>query len=393
MLYNSENYSNKYFKNMRILVIFLAILWWIYFYFSESIILYFSQLWYDNNKNNIYQTSEIIEESESSKPDKNHNDSLLQYYKNIENNEITHNWNQTEVITYQNDFIDSVSPVKNIEISSFFWPRLQASQDYAYDFHRWIDYHHDENVEIYAFAKWEIYKTYLESDPNNPYKNSGTTVIIKHRLEKPYIFHGKEINYIYSLYAHLSELWDNIYNKIWQNIEKWQVIWFMWKSGTTDYQHLHFEIRVATTCSREYQLKNQDAQCSQLLPNNADPHVNPLVFLPKIQAETLLWYTLMPMKNGIKLTLETQNNYTDINRIILSDNKEEKIIDFNLRESINWENIDNNTFNEVKIIPEKYSTQSQKYKISFEISHIFKYVDIKIFDVWWNDMIKKKNPF
>lgn len=367
---------------MRFLVILLIIVWWIYYQYSHILIWLVNNPTPRNNQNissNI-ENEKIIINSQKSQ------EILENYFKNSqENNKISDEKIQQNTLNIS-DYLNTISPVKEYQISSYFWPRLQASKNYSYDFHRWIDYHHSENVNIYAIADGEIYKTYLESDPNNPYKNSWTTLIIKHRLTKPYKFHWKNTNTIYSYYTHLSEINDDFFEKYGKKIKKWEIVGFMWSSGTTDYQHLHFEIRVATTCSREYQLKNPESSCSKILPDNADPHINPFVFLPQKSQNNSYDVSKTQNQNSLILNVSTQRDQNNLNTIIIEENGNTKMVDFNLRKSIDDINRDNNYFNEIKILPAQFSTRSKQYEISFEFENFTTQADIYIFDTFWNQI-------
>ena len=387
----------NYFKNMKFLVILLVVVYWIYYQYSHAIISIIHKSIPTNNQN-ISNTpiieNKLLENKKYNENSQKSQEILENYFKNsqenlVENNEISYKkiqQNTPETHMVLSNYLDSVSPVKEYQTSSYFWPRLQASKDYSYDFHRWVDYHNAENVDIFAIADGEIYKTYLESDPDNPYKNSWTTVIIKHILDKPYEFHGKKREIIYSYYTHLSEINKDFFEKYRKKIKKWEKIGKMWSSGTTNYHHLHFEIRVATICSREYQLKKPDSNCSKILPNNADPHINPFVFLPQeIQNNT---YTISKKQNenSLSLTISTQRNFYGINTIIIQENGKEKIVDFNLRKSIDDINRDNNYFQWVKILPAQFSTRSNQYEISFEFENFTSQANIYVFDTLWKNI-------
>lgn len=292
------------------------------------------------------------------------------------------------IINDWNDFIDNLNdeefilPVKEYQISSLFGPRLKASEDLRYDFHRWIDFHHEDNVDIFSIQKGKIFRIYEESNPNNPYKNSGNTVIIQHDLNKKYTFHGVQVDTIYSLYTHLDQIEPTLV--IWNTIKKWVKVGTMWTSWTTVYNHLHFEIRAWTTCSREYQLRNPQSSCSKKIPNNWDPHINPYAFLPNDTQADIQLETSMN-NNALYIEISTNRDYTWFNKIVVTEGGVSKTVDFNLRKNIDPNNIDINTFNDVTILPKRFSTRSEKYEIWFEFKWFSQSADIQLYDI--NDNI------
>ncbi len=382
---------------MKFLVILLIIVGWIYYQYSHAIISLIDnsdtvqkeQTFQNNIENADWKF--VPEQNNKNTINSQKSQEILEtYFKNSqENNKISDEKIEQNILNTDlvlSDYLDSISPVEEYQISSYFWSRLQASKNYSYDFHRWIDYHHAENVNIYAIADGEIYKTYLESDPNNPYKNSWTTLIIKHTLTKPYKFHWKNTNTIYSYYTHLSEINNDFFEEYGKKINKWEIVGFMWSSGTTDYQHLHFEIRVATTCSREYQLKNPKSNCSKILPNNADPHINPLIFLPQKVQNNNYNVSKIQNLNSLTLNISTLRDTNNFNTIIIEENWNQKIVDFNTRLGIDSINIDNNYFKGIKILPAQFSTRSNQYEISFEFENFTSQADIYIFDTFGNQI-------
>lgn len=288
-------------------------------------------------------------------------------HNQIEYDELT--WPVTDVFTdYQN------------ALSSPFGPRLMASDDYRYDFHRGIDIPGDTGDEVVTVADGEIFRVYEEG--SDSYPAGGNVVIIKHEFDDDFEFHGDYIARYYSLYMHLDSFSEDI-QKYMQDgfpdkINQGDVIGYIGDSGTTDYEHLHFEIRVGTTCSWDYQQSND---CSI---EGFDPHVNPLMLLPYDQDDD---FEIEVEKDGDDIIIEitSPREELDINRIGVEFDNEEIVLDFNTREGIDLEDIDDNSYNDITIEPEKFNKNTDEY----EITVIFENIDSETYtayveDIWGN---------
>ena len=154
-------------------------------------------------------------------------------------------------------------------ITSQFGPRWKSTEE-RYDFHRGIDYYGQIGEPIFSIAEGEVFRAYPEG--NRVYPNGGNTLVIRHDLKAPFTFHGKAIDKIYSLYLHL----DKILVERGQRVALGQQVAAMGQSGSTRFTHLHFEIRLGTTCSLEYQRRHPEKACAAF---GFDPHVHPFLFI------------------------------------------------------------------------------------------------------------------
>ncbi|NET68506.1 MAG: M23 family metallopeptidase [Moorea sp. SIO1G6] len=143
------------------------------------------------------------------------------------------------------------------------------------DFHRAIDIGEmdgqagdDDIVAAYDGVFWG----YRE------YSGAGCTVRLRHQFPTPFTYHGKTVKYFYTWYCHLDKDstlpivsdWEE--GKNGEAISAGQLIGKMGKSGETNVVHLHFEIRIGTNNSLEYQLANP-----KVTQWGFDPHIHPML--------------------------------------------------------------------------------------------------------------------
>ena len=156
-------------------------------------------------------------------------------------------------------------------VSDTFGPRTVGGRQ---DFHLGLDFVDDYGTKVVAVADAAVYNVYPEGSTNYP--NGGNVVVLQHSLPSPVIFHNKTTSsLIYTVYMHLAGF--NVSQG--DTVTQGQQIGLMGQSGSADSVVLHFEFRVGTICSLEYQLKNPSAGCAD---NGFDPHVHPFIFLPPL---------------------------------------------------------------------------------------------------------------
>lgn len=166
------------------------------------------------------------------------------------------------------------SPVS--DISSTFGPRIRQSTG-VYDFHRGIDIHADAGAAVVAAYPGTFYGI-------RTFASGGLTVILEHELPAPVLFHGQEVDRFFTLYMHLSEVESFLREAPEPGetarlsepllVEVGTKIARVGDSGDTVSSHLHFELRLGSQCSLEFQLGNPDGSCLEL---GADPHIHPMV--------------------------------------------------------------------------------------------------------------------
>lgn len=198
------------------------------------------------------------------------------------------------------------------DVESAFGPRLQVSVGGVYDWHRGIDIDGGsvgDPVGVYdvvAAADGEFYDFRTTS-------RGGYIVILRHSFSQPQTYNGQNLNYYYTWYLHLADdgvggtftddSSDIINNNNWVAvtdnngpatvIPMGTKLGLLGDTGTpsgggTYAPHLHFELRVGSNASLDFQLKN--LQTTQW---GFDPHVNPmLLFEP---------YTYGPGANAYEL--------------------------------------------------------------------------------------------
>lgn len=239
-------------------------------------------------------------------------------------------------------------------LSDGFGPRLKTSDSSRYDFHRGIDIPGTESDEVISVADGEVYRVYQDGDPSSSYPNSGNVVIIKHDFDSSITFHNETVYSYYSLYMHLS----SISVAAGDTVSTGDVVGNIGHTGDTDFDHLHFEIRVGTTCSLEYSLSGS---CGS--GHNYDPHINPLTFLNYTQINTA---TVAETVSGddLQLAVSLPRNEVDFNSIelITYDSSgnivAEKNLDFNRREGLDATSetgLDTQTYDNIYLDPAEFS--------------------------------------
>jgi len=283
---------------------------------------------------------------------------------------------------------DTVWPTGSKIMSSPFGPRLKASDDYRYDFHRGIDIPGTLGEAVNSIADGEIYRTYEENEPGNPYPSGGTVVVVRHTDDQPIIFHGVAYTQYYSVYMHLKEITVAKAESggPYQAIKKGEKLGTLGHSGETDFDHVHFEIRIGTTCSLDYQKANPETSCAKFFSEPTDPHVNPLLFLDYTDSNSL---DLEIMQTN-SLNVLVKSKELDFNEIRVFAEGKERRIDFNERYNIDHENMDNPTYQNITITPEKFNSQSSEYKINFEFIGSPEPEKIQIRDIWGQGIEWKK---
>lgn len=166
-------------------------------------------------------------------------------------------------------------------IASTFGPRIKYDEQ-RYDWHRGVDIPAPEGTEVYAAYSGTLHQI-------TTYPEGGLTVVIKHRLPQAVDFHSTSTHVFYSFSMHLS----NVDAQLKQAYDLGQKpfiqagdrIGYVGSSGEgIETQHLHFELRLGTPCSFEYQLANPTSSCARGF--GFDPHIHPLHLLSSIQTNT-----------------------------------------------------------------------------------------------------------
>lgn len=159
-------------------------------------------------------------------------------------------------------------PVRDpLAISSTFGPRWKTSAD-RFDFHPGIDYPGTLGEPVLAIGDGVVDGVY--PDGSSTYPLGGNVVVVRHAIT-PRTFHGVSVDHIYAVYLHL----DSFAVTTGDAVTTGQTVGAMGMTGDTQFVHLHFETRVQTTCSLQYQVAHPESSCAV----GFDPHVHPFLFV------------------------------------------------------------------------------------------------------------------
>jgi len=166
---------------------------------------------------------------------------------------------------------DFVAPVRNpARIASTFGPRIKSTESRD-DFHRGVDFPGEIDDPVYSIGDGVVFRLFREG--SRAYPNGGNTLLVRYPLRRPFRWlNGVEVNQIFGVYLHL----NRFDVQPGQAVEKGQVIAGIGQTGTTRFTHLHFEVRLQTHCSLEYQRRHPKAECARY---GFDPHVHPFHFI------------------------------------------------------------------------------------------------------------------
>jgi len=275
---------------------------------------------------------------------------------------------------------DTMWPTVGTVLSSPFGPRQKASEDLRYDYHRGIDIPGVHGEPVVAFADGEVYRTYLEGQPGSSFTGGGTVVILRHETETPFPFHGGEHTRYFSLYLHLDSITvEEATSSPYAVVSKGDLIGTLGQTGGTTFDHVHFELRIGTTCSREA----QQTGCSDYYASEAiDPHINPVGFITYGNQNSLQVEYLQTSPLRVRVT--SDRDELDFNKIRVVSGAVEKVVDFNERAGIDPVDIDNPVYEGVTIEPARFSTSTETYSITLEFADLGGFDLIEAVDLWGN---------
>jgi murein DD-endopeptidase MepM/ murein hydrolase activator NlpD len=275
--------------------------------------------------------------------------------------------------------------IGDLNLTSTFGPRLQASQNFRYDFHRGIDIPTPYGTPVYAIADGivrltSINQTHQQRDNGSIDKIYTSTVIqIKHN--NTWYNNEKGREYYYSNYLHIDA--DNVEVKAGDKVIQGQLIGYVGDDPNSNFPHLHFEIR------------------DDGLNQNYATH--PLRFLPNLNEDFIEVNPLLgdtSFINGNKLSFEVKVNQFELDFLGFNLNGEvnsEKVeleydlVKLNLA-TLNWRDLDEelieiNNFS-VIVYPSRYSNYLPyaSYNISIYFNNINDISDyklsVKIYDIF-----------
>lgn len=263
----------------------------------------------------------------------------------------------------------TVWPSESYEIVSAFGPRLKASENNRYDFHRGIDISGEEGSDIFAIEDGEVFRVYEEGSSNYP--GGGNVVVIEHEYEGNKKIKGTKITRYYSLYMHL----DEIDVRQGEEVDAGDMIGEMGSSGDAESTHLHFETRLQTTCSLESQL---EGGCTFY---GFDPHVNPLMFLDYDNREPLNVEIVSERPLRVRIT----SKELDFNSIKVVSSEGTREFNLNTRKGFDassTEALDDNEIRDVEIWPSSFNRTTGEYKIDFIFKGFDDYRSILVTDIF-----------
>ncbi|MGH9385183.1 MAG: M23 family metallopeptidase [Vicinamibacterales bacterium] len=217
-------------------------------------------------------------------------------------------------------------------ITSTFGPRIRIST-MAYDWHRGIDIDAPLGAPVVAAADGTLYNV-------TTYADGGLTVVLRHAFASPVVYKGKTLTYYYTFHMHLSGVAQKLLDADAAGqkpaVAKGEAIGSVGHSGSAVDDHLHFEVRVGTSCSLEYQLANPASSCAGW---GFDPHMHPLWMFPPLALDQKLTITRQPTSNADGWArYESNDDNPMLNRVELKivEKKSKKVVashvlDFNER--------------------------------------------------------------
>lgn len=218
-------------------------------------------------------------------------------------------------------------------VSSPFGPRWQASQ-HRYDYHPGIDIAAPLDTPVHAVADGAVFKVgWLSQD-------AGLGVIISH----------SQLG-LYSAYLHLASTPPLTVGQI---VTQGQVIGYVGNSGTTEFYHLHFEVRLS---AGHYPTSTRN-------PMGYLPH--PDVNIPTIRIASVQPYPIY--SPTVSLTITAPRSELDVNQVrvtmfdrVTGDKLDDQLVDFNQRIHTGSDTLDQDG---IQLIPAHFNITTHEYVLT-----------------------------
>ncbi|NQV12506.1 M23 family metallopeptidase [Candidatus Uhrbacteria bacterium] len=271
-------------------------------------------------------------------------------------------WTKDVILVNYVDRENIVWPTESTTLQDAFGPRMLAGQ---YDFHRGIDIAGETGDLVYSIDDGTVYRIYHEGEVGSPFKNGGNVVILKHEIQNPINFLGRDHVTYFSYYLHLDQITipDIAEDDEWIT-EKGMQIGTLGASGTANTEHLHLETRIGEFGTLD------------------DASVNPFLYLSynninslQIEPDTL---------NESRFLITSDREELDVNAIYITSGADTRIINFSTREGIDPNNRDNNIYNSIVLEPLNFNKNSDKYEMYIEYIGEGEVNDIKVIDIFGN---------
>jgi len=290
-------------------------------------------------------------------------------------------------------------------LRSTFGPRILSSSS-SYDFHRAIDIEGSVGDDVVAPVDGEF-------DRYSTYSSCGHTIVLKHTFSSPITYNGRTLTQFFTWYCHLYDdgasgtdgTDDIVNNNGWVKgspITQGTVIGKLGQSGSATFPHVHFEVRVGTDKSFNYQL-------TQYGPNNIkfygfDPHMHPMLLFEPYNyngagtdsySQALTVVTASPTA-GSDVTVEYESTNDDmplLNRVEVAIGGVAVSHTLDLNQRIGFNSIDPDVeYPDVPHFdPEPWSSSATNYVTNLIIpgswtsSYSGQDVTVKAYDIWGND--------
>jgi len=226
----------------------------------------------------------------------------------------------------------SGTTIPDATMSSPFGPRWQASQ-HRYDYHAGIDIAAPLDTPIHAIAGGTVFKAGWLSD------DAGLGVVLRH----------PDLGF-YSAYLHLNSTPVTVSQVITQG----QVIGYVGNSGTTNFYHVHTEIRLTAT---DYPTSTRNVMGYLPRPDTTTPTIQ----IASLQSDPIYSPT-------VSLVITVPRNELDLNRlrVTLQDRAtaaviDDQFVDFNLRVNTGSDALDQDG---IRLIPGHFNTSTVEYVIT-----------------------------
>ena len=246
------------------------------------------------------------------------------------------------------------APVPHPEqISSTFGPRWKFT-DQRDDFHLGIDYYDVLGTPLLAIGDGIVHGIY--PDGSSTFPLGGNVIVIEHQIPAT-TFHDRFVDRIYAVYLHTQTMLVNTGDAI----TKGQMVGTMGDTGDTDFSHCHFEIRVQTPCSLDFQTDHPD--CA----TGFDPHVHPFLFVGGANTDAQLVFGQLASTDGFVVRYQATRGDLDLDAI----ETDFGTLDFDTREGIDagsTATLDDFDYGYVRLAPDEFLSSSDTiaYELHFK---------------------------
>lgn len=200
------------------------------------------------------------------------------------------------------------APISPRSVASPFGPRFSDHRD---EMHLGIDWAGTRGEPVLAALAGSVRTV------RRPSRDSQSLFVILEHPVPPFTWQNQVFDRIYTSYHHL----DDTPLEEHDLVDVGDLVGDMGDTGNAESVHLHFELRLGTHCSIEYQLENPDSSCS----TGFSPHVDPTFALDVAAAPIAITLT------DLRVTLISDPNGPGIRRIELPGG----LVDF-----ATWEGLD-----------------------------------------------------